>query len=101
MQTHVPRTIDQNQFQSGGTAQIVVQYFQRDPGTGQLIAFAGCSGGCSVDCLPDSVTVSVTNYQFQRFVIFLRLPPVVMPAFPTSMPMESNGCDPEQSVCNP
>src|ERR1700733_10642968 len=30
MQTHVPLTIDQNQFQSGGTAQIVVQYFQRD-----------------------------------------------------------------------
>jgi hypothetical protein len=101
MQTHVPLTIDQNQFQSGGTAQILVQYFQRDTDSGQLTAFAGCSGNCSVDCLPDSVTVSVTNYQFQRFVTFLRLPPVVMPPFPTSMPIESNGCDPEQNVCNP
>lgn len=101
MQSHIPRTIDQNQFQSGGTAQITVEYFQRDPTTGQLGPFAGCSGSCSPDCLPDSVTVSVTNYQFQRFVAFLHLPPVQMPPFPTSMPIESNGCDPEQGVCNP
>jgi hypothetical protein len=99
MQTHIPLTMDQNQFQSGGTAQIVVEYFARDSNN-QLTAFS-CNGGCGVDCLPDSVTISVTNYQFQRFMAYLRLPPVQMPAFPTSMPIESNGCDPEQNVCNP
>ena len=100
MQAHVPLTIDINQFQDGGTAQIGVQYFARDPTSGQLNAFS-CSGSCSVDCVPDAVTIAVTNYQFQRFVGYLKLPPVVMPAFPTSQPIESNGCDPEQSVCNP
>jgi Flp pilus assembly protein TadG len=93
MQSHVPRMIDMNQFQTGGSAQIVIEYFQRDPETGQLTSFAGCSADCSVTCVPDSVTISVTDYQFGRFVSFLRLPPVVLPAFPTSLPIESNGCD--------
>ena len=100
MQTHVPVNIDQTQFQTGGAAQINVQYFQLDPATGALNAFA-CQGDCSTTCVPDAVTVSVTNYQFRRFVGFLNLPPVQMPPFPTSMPIQSNGCDPEQNVCNP
>jgi Flp pilus assembly protein TadG len=93
MYANVPGTIDRNQFQGTGSAQIVVQYYQRDPATGQLSAFAGCSGNCSVDCVPDSVTVSVTNYQFLRFVSYLHLPPIQMPSFPTSMPIESSGCN--------
>jgi Flp pilus assembly protein TadG len=102
MQTHVPVNIDLNQFQTGGTAQIQVQYFSLDPtaSTPTLIP-AACDGTCSTACVPDAVTVSVTNYEFRRFVSFVHLPPVVMPAFPTSMPVESNGCDPEQNVCNP
>ncbi len=93
MNANVPGTIDREQFQQGGTALILVQYYQRDPTTGQLSAFTGCSGSCSVDCVPDSVTVSVTNYQFLRFVNYLHLPAIQMPPFPTSMPIESNGCD--------
>ena len=93
MQSHVPRVIDQNQFQVGGSAQIVVEYFQHDPDSGQLVSFAGCSADCAVSCVPDAVTISVTNYQFSRFVNLVKLPPVVLPAFPTSMPIESNGCD--------
>lgn len=100
MQTHVPRTVDFNQFRVGGTAQIGVTYYQRNPDSGQLAPFT-CNGDCSVDCVPDGVTVNVTNYQFQHFVGFLGLPPVTMPAFPTSVPMESNGCDPEQNSCTP
>jgi len=103
MQTHVPTNIDLNQFQSGGTALIQVQYMSLDPtaSTPTLIP-TSCSGDCSTDCVPDAVTVSVTNYQFSRFVSFVHLPPVVMPSFPTSMPIESNGCDPEQNnMCNP
>ena len=100
MQSHVPVNIDVDQFRTGGSAQIVVQYYQRDPASGQLLPFS-CDGDCSTTCVPDGVTVSVTNYEFRRFVSFVHLPPVVMPSFPTSMPIESNGCDPEQNVCNP
>ncbi len=100
MQTHVPPVVDLDQFRSGGTATINVAYFQRDPDSGQLIAFS-CTGDCSPDCVPDAVNVSVTNYEFRRFVTFLRLPPVAMPSFLTSMPIASNGCDPELNTCNP
>jgi hypothetical protein len=101
MQTHVPATVDRSQFQQGGGAIIGVSYFSRDPVSGQLTAFSCPVGDCSVNCVPDSVTVNVTNYQFQRFVSYLGLPPITMPAFPTSMPIESNGCDPEQGTCAP
>ena len=100
MQTHVPPVVDSDQFRSGGTATVNVEYFQRDPDSGQLIAFS-CTGDCSPDCVPDAVNVSVTNYEFRRFVTFLRLPPVAMPSFLTSMPIASNGCDPELNTCNP
>lgn len=100
MQTHVPRMIDMDQFQQG-QAQITVQYFAADPATGALSDFSCSSGDCTVDCVPDAVTVSVTSYQFAHFQNFLHLPPVVIPDFRTSLPMESNGCDPEQGACLP
>lgn len=99
MQAHVPLTIDMDQFRSG-PAILNVQYFQRDPASGVLNAFS-CDGDCSTTCVPDVVTVSISSYEFRHFVSFLRLPPVIMPEFLTSLPMESNGCDPEQAVCNP
>jgi hypothetical protein len=100
MQNHVPVNIDASQFRSGGIAQINVDYFARDPDSGLLNPFS-CDGECSPACVPDAVTVSVTNYEFRRFVSFIHLQPVVMPAFPTSMPIQSNGCDPEQNTCIP
>lgn len=99
MQTHVPRMIDMEQFQQG-PAQIAVEYFSRDPSSGSLTDFS-CDGDCSVDCIPDAVTVSVNSYDFRRFVNFLGLPPVTIPDFRSSMPMESAGCDPEQGTCLP
>jgi Flp pilus assembly protein TadG len=102
MQSHVPVNIDQSQFQTGGSAQINVTYFQLDPNTGTLGPVA-CDGACGTDCVPDSVTISVTNYEFTRFVGYLHLPPIVMPAFPTSMPVQSNGCNGDNGAvtCNP
>ena len=69
--------------------------------TGSLSEFSCSSGDCTVDCLPDAVTVSVSSYQFARFQRFLGLPPVVIPDFRMSLPIESLGCDPEQGVCLP
>jgi hypothetical protein len=101
MQNHVPVNIDASEFRPGGSALINVEYFQRDPASGQLLPFSCDGGDCSVNCVPDTVTVSVTNYEFRRFVSFLRLQPVVMPAFPVSMAIQSSGCDPEQDSCFP
>jgi len=100
MRTHVPLMIDQDQFQQG-QANIVVQYFSRDPASGTLTDFS-CNGGeCSADCIPDTVTVSISNYQFLHFMSYLKLPPVGLPDFHTSLPIEGAGCDPDQSLCLP
>lgn len=99
MKTHVPPMIDQGQF-SGGTAQLVVTYYSRDAATGTLTEFA-CDGECSSSCVPDAVTVAVRNYEFRYFVGYLGIPPIPMPDFQTSMPIESAGCDPEQGICLP
>lgn len=99
MQSHVPRMIDMDQFQSGA-AGIEVRYFSKDPDSGELVDFSCQAGECSVDCVPDAVSVSVTNYQFTRFASYMRLPAVAMPAFRTSLPMESAGCD-EGGNCLP
>jgi hypothetical protein len=100
MQTHVPLMIDMDQFQQG-KAQINVTYYAADPASGALTEFACGSGDCTVDCLPDAVTVSVSQYQFARFQNFFGLPPVTIPSFQQTLPIESNGCDPEQGVCLP
>jgi hypothetical protein len=52
-------------------------------------------------CVPDAVTVRVTNYEFRKFMGYLGLPPVSVPDFYTTVPIESAGCDPEQGTCLP
>lgn len=99
MRTHVPRMIDMDQFQTGA-AGVSVQYFARDPDSGALTEFTCSTGDCSTTCVPDTVTVQVNNYEFRRFVSFFRLPPVSMPDFRTSVPIESAGCD-EAGTCLP
>jgi hypothetical protein len=94
MATHVPRMIDMDQFQNGSVG-LQVNYFSQDPAT--------CASGadCSSNCVPDAVTVSVTSYQFAHGLATLfKLPPVSMPPFATSMPMQSAGCD-ESGNCLP
>ena len=96
MQGSVPAMIDQNQFQTGA-AGIQVQYYSRNP-DGSLSPFAGCDAACSPGCIPDAVSVGVNNYQYTRFSGFFKLPPVIIPAFTTTIPMESAGCD-ETGTC--
>jgi hypothetical protein len=99
MRSNVPPMINRDQFQNG-PVQINVTYYARDPESGQLAPFQ-CDGDCTSGCIPDLVTVSVTGYEFRSFLASLGLPPVAMPDFRTSLPMESAGCDPEQGVCLP
>jgi hypothetical protein len=100
MRTNVPVNLDQLEFQSGGVT-IEIAYFQRDPDTGSLTEF-NCSGGdCSTECVPDAVTVGVSGYQFRAFMAYLGLPPVSLPNFQTSLPIESAGCDAELGTCTP
>ena len=95
----LPPMIDQDQFVSG-RAHVNVSYSSKDD-AGQLAPFS-CDSECSTACIPDTVTVSVSDYQFNGFVSWLGLPPVVMPDFRTSQPMESAGCDPDNpGSCTP
>lgn len=102
MRTHVPRMVDQEQFISG-QAEIVVEYFARDPDTGALVEFSCADAECSTACVPDLVTVRVRNYEFRRFVNFFGLPPVTLPDFRMTVPMESAGCTAgeEEVTCTP
>jgi hypothetical protein len=99
MKAHVPPMINQDQFQNG-PAEINVSYFSRDPISGTLGPFS-CDGECSTQCIPDTVTVQVRNFEFRGFVSYLGLPPIQMPNFQMSMAIESAGCDPDQGVCLP
>jgi len=101
MTTHVPRMIDMEKFQSG-EAGLQISYFSQDPATGQLTPFVCASGAdCSASCIPDAVTVSVTSYQFSKGLeTFFKLPPVTIPPFATSLPIQSAGCD-ESGNCLP
>ena len=99
MRSNVPPTVGRDQFQNG-PVRISVTYFAKDPDSGQLVPFQ-CDGDCSSDCVPDTVTVSVTGFEYRTFITSLGLPPVTIPDFRTSLPMESAGCDPEQSICLP
>ena len=86
MQSNVPPMVDQAQFQAGGSAVLQVQYLDS---TGQPFSQGDCS-----DCVPDSVSVSVSNYVFGRLAGYLRLPGIILPPFTTNLPMESAGLDP-------
>lgn len=84
------------QFQSA-SAQIQVAYFTQNP-DGSVAPFdaSACTGNL---CLPDSVSVGVSNYQFLPFSGFMNLPPVTMPAFTTTVPMESAGYQDDSGTC--
>lgn len=99
MRTHVPRMVDMDQFISG-EAGLEVLYYARDPDTGQLSEFTCAGADCSVDCVPDMVSVRVSSYEFRRLSTFFRLPPVAIPDFRASAPIESAGCD-ETGSCLP
>ncbi len=94
MEGHVPAIMDRAQFQSGD-AGISIAYFS----DGGVTPFSGDT--CGGICVPDTVSVSITNYQFLRFASFMKMPPVKIPPFTTTVPMESAGFQDASGVCVP
>ena len=99
MRNNVPLTFDFEQFRSG-PAEVRVEYFSRDPASGELVEYA-CGSDCSLECVPDAVKIRVTGYEFRAFQSYLGLPPIPVPEFATTVPIESAGCDPETGSCLP
>lgn len=99
MRNNVPLTYDYDQFRQG-PAEIQVQYFSRDPETGDLGDYS-CASDCTLECVPDAVTVRITGYEFRAFQGYLGLPPIPIPSFATTAPIESAGCDPQTGECLP
>jgi ABC-2 type transport system ATP-binding protein len=56
----------------------------------------------SLGYLPETAPLynELSVSQFLRFAAFMKLPPVTIPPFTTTIPMESAGCD-ESGNCNP
>jgi hypothetical protein len=98
MQTHVPPMLDQQQFGPGG-ATIEVEYLARNADSGLFEGFVCDAGTCSTACIPDVVTVRVTGYESARVLRYLGVPPVPLPDFRTSLPVESAGCSPGSTEC--
>src|SRR5438105_2314152 len=76
------------------TVQIDVSYWTYNPATHESEAFS-CSSSCSAQCVPDSVTVGISGYQFNHFLTLLGLQPLQVPPFSTTIEIESAGGNPE------
>ena len=99
MEANAPPFPDRPQLASGGV-QIQVNYWTHDRDTHQSVPFS-CDGGCSVQCVPDSVTVSITGYQFSHFFPLLGLQPLQVPPFSTTVEIESGGGNADTAISSP
>jgi hypothetical protein len=90
MQANAPVFPDRTQLVSGAIT-IQVNYWTHNLDSDESDPFT-CDGtsACGA-CVPDSVTVSIAGYQFNHFLTTLGLPPIQMPAFSTTVEVESAG----------
>jgi len=100
MRENTPIMFDRQQF-IDGQAEIEVRYFGRNAESGDLEDFSCDGSQCSRECVPETVRVRISNYEFRAFVSYLGLPPVPIPDFQTTLPMESAGCSPDSEECLP
>jgi Flp pilus assembly protein TadG len=99
IQANAPAFPDRPLLASGGI-QVEVTYWMHDPETRESVPFS-CAGGCTPDCVPDSVTVRIAGYEFNHFFPLLGLPPLQVPPFSTTVAIESAGGNPETDVSSP
>ena len=100
MRENTPIMFDRQQF-IDGQAEIEVRYFSRNAESGELEDFSCDGNECSLECIPDTVRVRISGYEFRAFMSYLGLPPVPIPDFQTTLPMESAGCSPYSEDCLP
>jgi len=96
---NAPAFPDRNLLVSGGI-QVQVSYWMHDLANHQTVPFS-CAGGCNPDCVPDSVTVSITGYEFNHFFPILGLTPLQVPPFSSTVAIESAGGNPETASSTP
>src|SRR6266566_5645488 len=94
MQANAPSFPDRPQLTSG-EIQIQVIYWMHDPVSHTSALFSCSEEPCSAECVPDSVTVSISGYQFNHFLTVLGLPALQVPSFSTTVESESAGANPE------
>jgi|SRR6266403_4454596 Flp pilus assembly protein TadG len=99
MKANAPAFPDRAQLVAG-TVQIDVSYWTYNPDTHESEAFS-CSSSCSAQCVPDSVTVGISGYQFNHFLTLLGLQPLQVPPFSTTIEIESAGGNPETGISSP
>jgi hypothetical protein len=99
MQSNAPPFPDRPMLVSGAI-QLQVSYWMHDPVTHRSEPFT-CGGGCSPDCVPDSVTVSIVGYQFNHFFPLLGLGSLEVPPFATTVEIQGAGGNPETGISSP
>ena len=101
MQANAPPFPDRPQLASGGI-QIQVRYWMHDPVNHESAQFScSAASACSAECVPDSVTVSISGYEFNHFLTLLGLPALQVPPFSTTVEIEGAGANPETGVSAP
>ena len=99
MHENSPMFPDRQMLISGGIS-IQVSYWRHDLETHTSVPFE-CGGGCSQECVPDSVTVSISSYSFSHFLPTLGFQPLIVPPFSTTVAMQSAGANPETGASTP
>lgn len=100
MQANAPPFIDRPQLQ-GGEVQIQVNYWTHDLTAHESVPFACDGAACTPGCVPDSVTVGISGYQFGHLLPLLGLQPLAVPAFSTTVEIQSAGGNSETDVSSP
>lgn len=98
MKVNAPAFLDKPQI--GSTVQIEVTYWTHDFANHASTAFS-CGSACSPTCVPDSVTVGISNYQFTHLLPLLHLEPLTVPSFSTTVEVQGAGGDPELGISFP
>jgi hypothetical protein len=99
MQNNAPPFPDRPLMATGGVP-IQVSYWTHDATLQQSVPFS-CDGGCSPQCVPDSVTVSIVGYQFNYFLPLLGMQPLQFPPISTTLEVQGAGGDPEAGISYP
>ncbi len=102
MQTNAPAPLNLSGFRILA-GQIQVQYWTHDPASQSSIPFDGsaCAASCSPQCVPDSVTVGISDYTFHFPIPLAGLNQIPVPSFSTTVEMQSAGGDPEAGTASP